>query len=164
MAPSNGILGPFRKIKKKTPAATKRLFKFCFWCKQTEIGDDGRMQRFVPVEALFKERHFDGQIIIPCASRQHAQTSCIRRHARGLGSLGGCPALPPGSAESDWLLLLSRSGLSCADCRQPMEWAVTHSDRRQAHASRGVSPSLSSGLAKQRQKERRAFYDQAPAC
>jgi hypothetical protein len=27
-------------------------------------GDDDRMQRFVPVEALFKGRHFDGQIII----------------------------------------------------------------------------------------------------
>jgi hypothetical protein len=35
-----------------------------FWCKQAAIGDDGRMQRFVPVEALFKGRHFDGQIII----------------------------------------------------------------------------------------------------
>src|SRR5262249_22190910 len=27
-------------------------------------GDDDRMQRFVPFEALFKGRHFDGQIII----------------------------------------------------------------------------------------------------
>ena len=26
------------------------------------------MQRFVPVEALFKGRHFDGQIIIRCVS------------------------------------------------------------------------------------------------
>ena len=26
------------------------------------------MQRFVPVEALFKRRHFDGQIIILCIS------------------------------------------------------------------------------------------------
>ena len=26
------------------------------------------MQRFVPVEALFKGRHFDGQIIILCVS------------------------------------------------------------------------------------------------
>jgi hypothetical protein len=31
-------------------------------------GDDDRMQRFVPVEALFKGRHFDGQIIILCVS------------------------------------------------------------------------------------------------
>jgi len=39
-----------------------------FWCKQAVIGDDGRMQRFAPVEALFKGRHFDGQIIILCIS------------------------------------------------------------------------------------------------
>jgi transposase-like protein len=39
-----------------------------FWCKQAVIGDDDRMQRFVPVEALFKGRHFDGQIIILCVS------------------------------------------------------------------------------------------------
>src|SRR5579862_4110791 len=39
-----------------------------FWCKQAVIGDDDRMQPFVPVEALFKGRHFDGQIIILCVS------------------------------------------------------------------------------------------------
>src|SRR6516162_9996799 len=32
------------------------------------IADDGRMQPFGPVEALFKGRHFDGQIIILCVS------------------------------------------------------------------------------------------------
>src|ERR1700720_4419902 len=31
-------------------------------------GDDGRMQRFAPVEVLFKGRHFDGQIIILCVA------------------------------------------------------------------------------------------------
>ena len=30
--------------------------------------DHGRMRRFVPVEALFNGRHFDGQIIILCVS------------------------------------------------------------------------------------------------
>lgn len=35
-------------------------------------GDDDRMQRFVPVEALFKGRHFDGQIIILCVSGTRA--------------------------------------------------------------------------------------------
>jgi len=30
--------------------------------------DDGRMQPFGPVEALFKGRHFDGQIIVLCVS------------------------------------------------------------------------------------------------
>ena len=40
--------------------------RFC--CKQVAIGDDGRMQPFVPVEALFKGRHFDGQVIILCVS------------------------------------------------------------------------------------------------
>jgi transposase-like protein len=38
------------------------------WCKQAQPGDDGRMQRFVPIEVLFKGRHFDGQIIILCVS------------------------------------------------------------------------------------------------
>src|SRR5215467_6161204 len=32
------------------------------------IGDDGRMQPFSPVGAVFKGRHFDGQIIILCVS------------------------------------------------------------------------------------------------
>jgi len=32
------------------------------------IGDDDRRQPFVPSEVLFKERHFDGQIIILCVS------------------------------------------------------------------------------------------------
>src|SRR5580704_13393130 len=39
-----------------------------FWCKHAAIGDDGRMQPFVPVEVLFKGRHFDGQIIILCVT------------------------------------------------------------------------------------------------
>src|SRR5205823_10747312 len=32
------------------------------------IADDGRMRPFGPIEALFKGRHFDGQIIILCVS------------------------------------------------------------------------------------------------
>jgi hypothetical protein len=32
------------------------------------IADDGSMQPFSPVEALFKGRQFDGQIIILCVS------------------------------------------------------------------------------------------------
>src|SRR5215469_9268579 len=32
------------------------------------VADDGRMQPFGPVEALFKERHFDVQIIVLCVS------------------------------------------------------------------------------------------------
>ena len=39
-----------------------------FWFKQAATGDDGRMQPFVPVEVLFKGRHFDGQIIILCVT------------------------------------------------------------------------------------------------
>ena len=34
------------------------------WCKEAAIGDDDKMQPCVPVEELFKGRHFDGQIII----------------------------------------------------------------------------------------------------
>jgi hypothetical protein len=30
--------------------------------------DDEEMQRFVPIEELFKRRHFDGQIIILCVA------------------------------------------------------------------------------------------------
>ena len=32
------------------------------------MNDDGRMRRFVSVEALFSGRHFDRQIIILCVS------------------------------------------------------------------------------------------------
>jgi hypothetical protein len=42
-----------------------------FWTVLVQTGpiaDDGRMQPFSPVEALFKGRHFDGQIIILCVS------------------------------------------------------------------------------------------------
>jgi hypothetical protein len=35
---------------------------------RSRSGDDERRKRFVPVEALFKGRHFDGQIIILCVS------------------------------------------------------------------------------------------------
>ena len=54
---------------------------FCparFWCKQVAIrgsganawvaGDDEEMQPFVPIEELFKGRHFDRQIIVLCVS------------------------------------------------------------------------------------------------
>jgi hypothetical protein len=34
-----------------------------------EAGDDEEMQRFVPIEDLFKGRHFDRQIIVLCVSR-----------------------------------------------------------------------------------------------
>jgi transposase-like protein len=47
------------------------MARYCgrrLWCKQAVIGDDDRMQPFVPVEVLFKGRHFDGQIIILCVS------------------------------------------------------------------------------------------------
>jgi len=38
------------------------------WCKREDGGDDEEMQRFVPIEDLFKGRHFDRQIIILCVS------------------------------------------------------------------------------------------------
>jgi hypothetical protein len=41
-------------------------FLRALWCKQARIGDDRRIQSFVPVEALFRGRHFDGQVIILC--------------------------------------------------------------------------------------------------
>ena len=36
--------------------------------KRSAMNDDGRMRRFVSVEALFSGRHFDRQIIILCVS------------------------------------------------------------------------------------------------
>jgi hypothetical protein len=36
--------------------------------KAKVAGDDEEMQRFVPIEDLFKGRHFDGQIIILCVA------------------------------------------------------------------------------------------------
>jgi hypothetical protein len=36
--------------------------------------DDEEMQRFVPIEDLFKGRHFDGQIIILCVARTRASS------------------------------------------------------------------------------------------
>jgi transposase-like protein len=38
------------------------------WCKREGAGDDEEMQRFVPIEELFKGRHFDRQIIVLCVS------------------------------------------------------------------------------------------------
>jgi hypothetical protein len=38
------------------------------WCKLLVAGDDEGMQGFVPIENLFKGRHFDRQIIILCVS------------------------------------------------------------------------------------------------
>jgi hypothetical protein len=38
-----------------------------FWCKtEPGVGDDGQMPRFVPIEELFKGRHFDQEIVVLC--------------------------------------------------------------------------------------------------
>ena len=46
-----------RKVVRKGSGANARV-----------AGDDEEMQRFVPIEDLFKGRHFDGQIIILCVA------------------------------------------------------------------------------------------------
>src|SRR5262249_9145511 len=38
------------------------------WVQTDSTADDGRKERFGMVEALFKGRHFDGQIIVLCVS------------------------------------------------------------------------------------------------
>jgi hypothetical protein len=38
------------------------------WCKRERPNDDEQMRRFVPIEDLFKGRHFDRQIIVLCVS------------------------------------------------------------------------------------------------
>ena len=38
------------------------------------VADDGRMRPFGPIEALFKGRHFDGQIIVLCVSGMPASS------------------------------------------------------------------------------------------
>jgi transposase-like protein len=40
--------------------------------------DDEEMQRFVPMEDLFKGRHFDGQIIILCVAWYTSFTLSLR--------------------------------------------------------------------------------------
>jgi hypothetical protein len=48
------------------------MFSNCWesrlWCKRERAGVGDEMQRFVPIEDLFKGRHFDGQIIILCVA------------------------------------------------------------------------------------------------
>ena len=41
---------------------------FRLWRKREGAGDDEEMQRFVPIEDVFKGRHFDRQIIVLCVS------------------------------------------------------------------------------------------------
>ena len=36
------------------------------WCEIKEVGEDGVVSRFVPVEELFAGRHFDGEIVVLC--------------------------------------------------------------------------------------------------
>ena len=42
---------------------SKRLW---LWCEITEVGEDGVVSRFVPVEELFADRHFDAEIVVLC--------------------------------------------------------------------------------------------------
>ena len=45
------------------------LVFFELWCKRARGGgDDQEMQRFVPIEEMFKGRHFDRQLIVLCVS------------------------------------------------------------------------------------------------
>ena len=37
-----------------------------FWCKGGRVSDDRQVPRFVPVEELFKGRHFDQEIVVLC--------------------------------------------------------------------------------------------------
>jgi hypothetical protein len=55
------LLGPELRV-----PTTERFFRW-FWCKRDpRIGDDGQMPGFVPVEELFKGRHFDQEIVVLC--------------------------------------------------------------------------------------------------
>jgi hypothetical protein len=36
------------------------------WCEITEVGEDGVVSRFVPVEELFAGRHFAAEIVALC--------------------------------------------------------------------------------------------------
>ena len=48
------------------------MLLFCslagLWCKSEVASDDEEMQRFAPIEDVFKGRHFDRQIIVLCVS------------------------------------------------------------------------------------------------
>ena len=51
----------------RTGFSDNRLF-FWLWCKRERAGDDEEIQRIVPIEDVFKGRHFDRQIIVLCVS------------------------------------------------------------------------------------------------
>ena len=40
------------------------------WCEITEVGEDGVVSRFVPVEELFAGRHFDAEIVVLCVRQE----------------------------------------------------------------------------------------------
>jgi hypothetical protein len=42
------------------------VYRPWLWCNRGAFGDDGRMPQFVPVEELFKGRHFDREIVVLC--------------------------------------------------------------------------------------------------
>jgi len=46
--------------------ALSRRFGNWLWCKPGASWDDEQMARFVPVEELFKGRHFDREIVVLC--------------------------------------------------------------------------------------------------
>jgi hypothetical protein len=57
------------------------------------FGDDGRMPRFVPVEGLFKGRHFDWEIVVLCV---RWYLSFTRRNSRSAGEGSLARSADPG--------------------------------------------------------------------
>jgi hypothetical protein len=82
---------------------------------QTRGGDDEEMQRFVPIEDLFRGRHFDRQIIIWCVSWYTSFKLSLRDLA--LGRETPCPQM--------WRIQATSSGRSHV-CRllDQLAWAI----------------------------------------
>ena len=65
------------------------------------------MQTFVPVEALFKGRHFDGQIIILCVSRYTSSKLSLRDLVIMMADPGGSTSIKVGGR---WVYLYRAVG------------------------------------------------------
>src|SRR5713226_6952292 len=83
---SGGLVGLVRaaKVNRACPSAQR------LWCKRRVADDYEEMQRFVPIEDLFKGRHFDRQIIhLVCELVHELQTELAGSgdHDGGSGDL-----------------------------------------------------------------------------
>jgi hypothetical protein len=84
-------------------------------------GDDEEMQRFVPIEDLFKGRHFEGQIIILCVACWYTSFKLSLRDLVIMMADRGISVTRPGPPYvSLWFAAISclmGEGLVCSACQ-----------------------------------------------